>query len=241
MTPDHKDHNMEDQLAEWLRDTFGGFVGIAVAKLDHIYPLLPGEDEAIARAVERRRIEFSTGRWCAREALKHSGHGVTQFMDPQPILVGPRGAPVWPKGTCGSITHAGNLCAAVAASAEEVEGLGIDVVELREASAALVSTAPIFALDSEVAAAKSALAANVDAANVVAANSDALPLAVLFSAKETAIKAMTESLDRYVEFTEVTITLEPASFSAHCASAGLSVMGWWTECGGYVFTAAARH
>jgi 4'-phosphopantetheinyl transferase EntD len=219
------DHDMEDQLTEWLRDTFGGFVGIAVAKLDHICPLLPGEDEAIAHAVERRRIEFSTGRWCAREALKHSG------IAPQPILVGPRGAPIWPKGTCGSITHSGNLCAAVAASTDEVEGLGIDVVELREAAATLVSTAAVFALDSEVAAARS----------VLAAEADALPLAVLFSAKETAIKAMTESLDRYVEFTEVTIDLEPSSFSAHCVSADLFVMGWWTECGGYVFTAAARH
>jgi 4'-phosphopantetheinyl transferase EntD len=216
---------IEEELFAWLRDTFGGFVGIATARLDRMHPLLLGEEDAIAHAVERRRIEFSTGRWCAREALKHSG------VEPQPILVGPRGAPVWPKGTCGSITHAGSLCAAVAASTDEVEGLGIDVVELREAAAALVSTAPIFALDSEVAAARS----------VLAANDDALPLAVLFSAKETAIKAMTESLDRYVEFTEVTIDLEPSSFSAHCASAGLSVMGWWTECSGYVFTAAARH
>src|SRR5665213_3750434 len=189
-------HNMEDQLTEWLRDTFGGFVGIAVAKLDHLYPLLPGEDEAIAHAVERRRIEFSTGRWCAREALKHGG------IAPQPILVGPRVAPVWPKGTCGSITHAGSVCAAVAASTDEVEGLGINVVELREAAATLVSTAPIFARDSEVAAARS----------VLAVSDDALPLAVLFSAKETAIKAMTESLDRYVEFTEVTIDLAPTSF-----------------------------
>jgi 4'-phosphopantetheinyl transferase EntD len=225
MIASHSPDISAEQLAEWLRDTFGGFVGIAVAKLDQIYPLLPGEDEAIAKAVERRRIEFTTGRWCAREALSHSG------IAPQPILVGPRGAPVWPKGTCGSITHAGSLCAAVAASTDEVEGLGIDVVELREASATLVSTAPIFAQDSEVAAARSGLAAD----------DDALHLAVLFSAKETAIKAMTESLARYVEFTEVTIDLEPTSFSAHCTSAGLSVMGWWTQCGGYVFTAAARH
>jgi len=222
----NSNERMEEQLAEWLKDTFGGFVGISVAKLSGVHPLLPGEEAAIANAVERRKIEFSTGRWCAREALRHSD------VAPQPIPVGPRGAPVWPEGACGSITHAGDLCAAVAALTTEVEGLGIDIVDLNEARGALISTAPVFARESEMAAARSVLGKE---------NDDALLLAVLFSAKETAIKAMTESLDRYIEFTEVTIDLEPNSFAAHCASAGLSVMGWWTVCGHYVFTAAARH
>jgi 4'-phosphopantetheinyl transferase EntD len=215
---------IEEELHDWLRDTFGGFVGIATARLDRMYPLLDGEEAAIAKAVERRRIEFSVGRWCARQALQHTG------IDPQPIPVGPRGAPVWPEGACGSITHSGAVCAAVAALTTEVEGLGLDVVDLADASATLVSTAPVFAQAAEIEAAKSLLAPD-----------EVLPLAVLFSAKETAIKAMTESLDRYVEFTEVLITLEESSFSASLAAKNLSVMGWWTACNGYVFTAAARH
>jgi phosphopantetheinyl transferase (holo-ACP synthase) len=112
----------------------------------------------------------------------------------------------------------------------EVEGLGIDVVELSSARGALVATASVFGRESEVEAAKS-----------VIVNDDALALAVLFSAKETAIKAMTESLDRYVEFTDVTIDLEPTSFTAHYAPSDLAILGWWTLCGDYVFTAAARH
>lgn len=223
--------SVEEQLAAWLRETFGGFVGIAVARADRMYPLLPGEEAAIANAVERRRIEFSTGRWCARQALSHSD------VTPQPILVGPRGAPLWPEGTCGSITHTGGLCAAVAALTTEVEGLGIDIVDLNEARMSLVATAPVFARESEVTAANSVIAQT----DTAAGDGEARVLAVLFSAKETAIKAMTDNFDRYVEFTEVTIDLEPTSFSAHCDSAGLSVTGWWTVCGDYVFTAAARH
>ncbi|MFF0560102.1 4'-phosphopantetheinyl transferase [Streptomyces sp. NPDC004266] len=82
--------------------------------------LHPAEAALIARAVDSRRREFTTGRWCARQAL--AGLGAPAAA----LLPGPHGAPVWPGGTLGSITHCAGFRAAVAARAPAVTALGID-------------------------------------------------------------------------------------------------------------------
>jgi 4'-phosphopantetheinyl transferase EntD len=82
--------------------------------------LFPAEEALIAKAVGKRRREFTTARACARAALARLG------MPPAPILTGPGGAPQWPSGIVGSITHcAGYRCCAVA-RAREVMTIGID-------------------------------------------------------------------------------------------------------------------
>jgi 4'-phosphopantetheinyl transferase EntD len=82
--------------------------------------LLGGEDEAVARAVPRRRAEFEAGRSLARAALADLG------LPPVPIPTGTRREPRWPDGVVGSITHcAGHLAAAVA-HRHDVLSLGID-------------------------------------------------------------------------------------------------------------------
>jgi 4'-phosphopantetheinyl transferase EntD len=214
---------IEQQFAGWLRERLGEEVGIAVARLDRQYPLFPDEESHIAGAVERRRIEFSVGRWCARQALGELG------IASQAIQVGIRGAPVWPAGTCGSITHSSGLCAAVAARSTDFTGLGIDIVGLEEARTTLDSSPYIIATEPEVAAARSALAES---------GVDAHALAILFSAKESAIKAMSSKFDRYVEFTEVGIDVEGGTFSAECQPFGTRAEGWWAVRGSYGFTAA---
>ncbi len=83
-------------------------------------PLFPVEEAAIARAVEKRRREFTTGRACARRALARLG------VEPGPILPGERGAPGWPPGTVGSITHCDGYRAAAVARAGELASLGVD-------------------------------------------------------------------------------------------------------------------
>ena len=47
----------------------------------------------------KRRNEFITVRYCAREALGELG------LPPVPILKGAKGEPRWPKGVVGSLTH----------------------------------------------------------------------------------------------------------------------------------------
>ncbi|MER7012421.1 4'-phosphopantetheinyl transferase [Saccharopolyspora sp. NPDC000359] len=82
--------------------------------------LFPEEEAIIARAVGKRRQEFTTARWCARQALSRIG------VEPAPLLTGERGAPLWPSGIVGSITHCAGYRAAVVAHQEKVQSLGID-------------------------------------------------------------------------------------------------------------------
>ncbi len=90
------------------------------------YPLHPREADAVARAVPKRRREFSTGRRCARHALTLCG------APPTAIPMSPDRAPVWPDGFCGSITHCDGFCAAVVAPSSGIRSVGIDA-ELRSA------------------------------------------------------------------------------------------------------------
>jgi 4'-phosphopantetheinyl transferase EntD len=83
-------------------------------------PLFAAEEAAIARAVPKRRNEFTTVRYCARLALAALG------VEPVPLVPGPRGAPVWPSGVVGSMTHCDGYRAAAVAQATDIVALGID-------------------------------------------------------------------------------------------------------------------
>ncbi|MBW5420451.1 4'-phosphopantetheinyl transferase superfamily protein [Streptomyces sp. BG9H] len=82
--------------------------------------LFPEEEAVVAKAVAKRRDEFTTVRHCARAALHLIG------VPPAPILPGQRGAPRWPDGVVGSMTHCAGYRAAVVARAGEVTSLGVD-------------------------------------------------------------------------------------------------------------------
>jgi enterobactin synthetase component D / holo-[acyl-carrier protein] synthase len=82
--------------------------------------LFPDEAAAIESAVQTRRVAFRTGRACARRALV--GLGVA----PVPIAVGTGGAPRWPAGIVGSITHCHGYRGAAVARARDLASLGID-------------------------------------------------------------------------------------------------------------------
>ena len=81
----------------------------------------PAEADRVRKAVEFRRKEFHAGRVLARRALAALG------APPAAILSGEAGAPLWPPGFTGSITHTGLAACAVAARSAEVLGVGIDL------------------------------------------------------------------------------------------------------------------
>ncbi|MEU6576574.1 4'-phosphopantetheinyl transferase superfamily protein [Streptomyces sp. NPDC046805] len=83
-------------------------------------PLYPEEEALMARAVPKRRREFSAVRACARRAMEKLG------VAPQPIVPGESGAPRWPAGLVGSMTHCDGYCAAALARATDLASLGID-------------------------------------------------------------------------------------------------------------------
>ncbi|GAB7070238.1 4'-phosphopantetheinyl transferase [Mycobacterium hodleri] len=81
---------------------------------------LPEEEPLIARSVAKRRNEFVTVRYCARQALGDLG------LPPVPILKGDKGEPCWPDGVVGSLTHCEGFRGAVVGRAGDVRSVGID-------------------------------------------------------------------------------------------------------------------
>ncbi|MEU6882677.1 4'-phosphopantetheinyl transferase superfamily protein [Streptomyces sp. NPDC046712] len=82
--------------------------------------LHPAEEAVIARAVPSRRREFTSVRHCAARALGELG------VPYRPLLPGERGAPGWPDGVVGSMTHCRGYRAAVVARSHEAAALGVD-------------------------------------------------------------------------------------------------------------------
>ncbi|HYN67045.1 MAG TPA: 4'-phosphopantetheinyl transferase superfamily protein [Ornithinibacter sp.] len=89
--------------------------------------LHPDEVALVAGASPGRRAEFATGRQCARLALTSLGRGPAAV----PVLRDDRGAPLWPAGVVGSITHcAGWTGAVVARSGRSRWGEGVSAIGL---------------------------------------------------------------------------------------------------------------
>jgi 4'-phosphopantetheinyl transferase EntD len=152
--------------------------------------LLAEESAVVARAVESRRREFATVRACARSALARLG------LPPAAILPGPRGAPQWPDGVVGSMTHCAGYRAAAIARAAEVLTIGVDA----EPDEPL----PPGVLD------LIALAPEKDrVASLAAAAPGTCWDRLLFSAKESVYKAWFPLTARWLDFSEAMITIEP--------------------------------
>ena len=97
--------------------------GVVVADATGPLPgeaLLPEEEPLVARAVSKRRAEFTTVRTCARIALGRLG------LPPAPLLTGPKREPLWPAGVVGSITHCDGYQAVAVARADQLASIGID-------------------------------------------------------------------------------------------------------------------
>lgn len=100
--------------------------------------LSSAERALIATALPERRDQFAAGRGCARRAMELLGE------EPRPVPADATGAPVWPSGLVGSITHCRGYRAAVLARRADVTALGIDAepnLGLRDGVLELVSSA----------------------------------------------------------------------------------------------------
>jgi 4'-phosphopantetheinyl transferase EntD len=97
--------------------------GVVAAELFEDPPGLqphPLEAPLVAKAVDKRKREFTSARHCARVAMDKLG------VEPAPILRGKSGAPQWPKGVVGSLTHCDGYRGAVLAHAMQIRSVGID-------------------------------------------------------------------------------------------------------------------
>ena len=81
----------------------------------------------LSRAVDKRKIDFLAGRYCATKAIaKHLGQD--DWLEEIPI--GESRAPLWPLKLIGSITHTKKYGAAIIANDSDYVGIGIDAEAL---------------------------------------------------------------------------------------------------------------
>ncbi|MGL1887998.1 MAG: 4'-phosphopantetheinyl transferase superfamily protein [Reichenbachiella sp.] len=78
-------------------------------------------EKNITTEFETKRLkEFCQGRFCAHQCLNH-------FSNSAPILKDEYGAPVWPKGLTGSISHTDKMAGAMVAKKDRFRALGLDI------------------------------------------------------------------------------------------------------------------
>ncbi|WP_344647146.1 4'-phosphopantetheinyl transferase family protein [Cryptosporangium japonicum] len=186
--------------------------------------LFPEEEAYIARAVEKRRREFTTVRWCARRALDSLGQRAVALLPDR------RGAPGWPDGVHGSMTHCAGYRAAAVAPTGTVAGIGIDAEPHEALPAGVFDT---ISLPSERASIRRRHAR---------VHWDRL----LFSAKESVFKAWYPMARRELGFSEAELDLDPGgSFTARLLVPGPVVdgrpvtgyQGRWRVVDGLILTA----
>lgn len=117
--------DLSDARSALLGGLLGNLVGTPVRCAEAFYDvpgvdLFPEELALVGRAVEKRRREFTTVRACARQALADLGR------PPSPLLHDARGAPLWPAGIVGSLTHCAGFRGAAVAESCIVRSLGVD-------------------------------------------------------------------------------------------------------------------
>jgi 4'-phosphopantetheinyl transferase EntD len=156
--------------------------------------LFAAEEAAVARAVDKRRREFTTARACARAALAELG------LPAVPIVPGARGAPRWPTGVVGSITHCDGYRACAVARDRDIVTIGLDA----EPNGSL----PSGVLDTVSAASERARVAELAAA-VPGVCWDRL----LFCVKESVYKAWFPLTSRWLGFEDARVDFDPASQS----------------------------
>ncbi|MDQ0752684.1 4'-phosphopantetheinyl transferase EntD [Streptomyces africanus] len=153
-------------------------------------PLYPEEAALVTRAVAKRRREFAAVRSCARRAMEKLG------VPPQPVLPGERGAPRWPAGLAGSMTHCDGYCAAALVRAADLASLGIDAETHGPLPEGVL---PAVALPSETERLR----------HLAAQRPDVHWDRLLFSAKEAVYKAWFPLTGKWLDFTEADIELSP--------------------------------
>jgi 4'-phosphopantetheinyl transferase EntD len=193
-------------------------------------PLFAPEVASIAKAVEKRRREFTTVRACARRALAALG------VERQPLVPGERGAPAWPPGVVGSMTHCAGYRAAAVAWSADVAALGVDAEPHGPLPHGVLDVVTDPAERDRLAAL---------ARQDPSVHWDRL----LFSAKESIYKAWFPLTFRWLGFEEAELVIHPArrTFIGHLRTCGPSVGGHrlralhgrWTVRDGLVVTAVA--
>lgn len=111
--------NNQDNLSRRL---FGDLAVMVTADIaDYRDSLHPSELSIVEDAIEKRIFEFSTGRYCAHQALKVLG------TEDIPITRGKQREPLWPQNYIGSISHCRDIAGAAVANIALARSIGLDI------------------------------------------------------------------------------------------------------------------
>jgi len=170
--------------------------------------LFPEEEAVIAKAVAKRRREFTTARACARAALEKIG------VPPVPIVPGLRGAPQWPSGVVGSITHCDGYRACAVARDSDIVTIGLDAE-------------PHLRLPDGVLEVVSSTAERLMLARLAETMPGPCWDRILFCVKESVYKAWFPLTQRWLGFEDAAVDFDAAnrSFTAQLLVAGPVVNG----------------
>ncbi len=173
-----------------LRELLGGEILTAEGEPEALYTedcLLPAEQAAVSRAVQKRRIEYGATRKLARALFAECGLG------PLPLLNRSDRSPIWPEGYVGAITHTNAWCGVALAGASVVAGLGIDAESNRPMKLAIVER----------------ISTETERRQMRRCGHEPSAIGTLwFSAKESVYKCLFPSVQRFIGFGEVEVVVD---------------------------------
>ena len=171
-----------------LRDLFPAGVMVAAGEPGTLRGTIYPQEQAYVRtAVARRRQEFRAGRLCA-PALALLG------ADGGPVPIGYGGAPLWPAGVTGSISHCAGYCAAAVAYKARCRGIGLDIEEIASVGPGLWQYICTPEELQQIQACPEARRQTV--------------AAVIFSAKESVYKCHQPVTGQWLDFSDVVVRVE---------------------------------
>lgn len=185
--------------------------------------LFDAEAVEIEKAVAKRRREFTSGRWCAHQAVRALG------VQPVPLLRGERGAPQWPAEVVGSITHCAGYRGAAVARRRQLRSVGIDAEQHEPLPDGVLD---VVSLPEE----------REHIAELSTRDPDICWDRILFSCKESVYKTWYPVTGEWLGFEDAELEFGAGSFTArlHKSAAGLTgFSGRWLVRDGLVLSAIA--
>lgn len=171
-----------------------GCFGAEVEDTGQDIPLHPLEAVMVEGAGPKRRRDFALGRFCAHAALAQMKRDVPA------IAIGVAGAPAWPAGVLGSISHTRGYAAAFVAPQERLLAVGIDAERIGGVTEALMPR--LFG------------AGERDWLLAQDADRRAALLTLFFSAKEAFYKALAGQTANRLSFKDIQVEMQGDGFTA---------------------------
>ena len=144
--------------------------------------------DSLVQAVDTRINYFRAGRICSIEGIGVLLHGRNDIVCPN---MNTKGAPIWPQGIIGSISHSGKFGMGIFAKSESFSGLGIDF-EMVDRSQSVLELAEFICTEKEI-----------QILNKGYTSEEAV--LILFSSKESIYKAINQNIDCDISFHDVTL------------------------------------